>query len=592
MLNTVTRSGVSVATRATPMFARLKRLLRSLAPRGVSRWWNVRVGRRHDRQPSPAELFGTIYRQKHWGGAALDFYSGSGSHTTDVLEPFVTAVRAYLSSLPERPIVVDLGCGDFAAGSRLVQLARHYHACDVVPELIARNRSLPTPPNVSFHVLDAVTDPLPSGDVVIVKQVFQHLRNDQIAAIVRKLSRYPRWIITEHVPAGVFPPNHDKAPGGYTRLALNSGIVLTEEPFRIRPKAAEVLCEVVEHGNPIRTTAYRFQDAPPDDDDGWEGQIVRLGNGLPIEVDPRDLVGGFIARHGYWEPEIVAFVERWLRPGMTVVDAGAHVGQYTLLASRAVGAGGRVHAFEPHPVLFRALQRNIARAGCANVVAAPLALGAVQDERPFFLHAVDNLGGSSLRAVSPEDRAVPVQLTTLDAHLAAHGGLRVDLLKIDVEGAERDLLRGADLTLRASPDIVLVIEFLRPNPRRFGPHSRGSRARPSGARVPPLRHLAGRACALHEGRGAVRDGRRDQAPAAAPPGPQRAAAGSGSGAPPRARAAWAGSVRSPQGHGRRPRQKPCSRTSRRGRRSARRRPDEPWRCSASRSPGVIAPSSA
>jgi FkbM family methyltransferase len=208
-------------------------------------------------------------------------------------------------------------------------------------------------------------------------------------------------------------------------------------------------------------------DAPADGDDGWQGSIVRLGNGLPIEVDARDLVGGFIARHGYWEAETVAFVERWLRPGMTMVDAGAHVGQYAMVASRGVGPRGRVHAFEPHPALFAALRRNLDRAGCANVVARPLALGSVEHERPFFLHA-GNLGASSLRAVAERDRAVRVQVTTLDAHLAAHGGRRVDLLKIDVEGSERDLLAGAVGTLEASPDIVLVIEFLRPNARRFG----------------------------------------------------------------------------------------------------------------------------
>jgi hypothetical protein len=240
------------------MLARLKRLLKPLLPQSVLRRWHAHVARRRYSRQSPAELFGVIYREKHWGGEGHDFYSGSGSHTPEVIEPFIAAVRAYLSRFPEPPVVVDLGCGDFAAGSRLVDLARHYHACDAVPALIARNRRLAAPPNLSFHLVDGVVDPLPPGDVVIVKQVFQHLRNDQIAAIVRKLAQYPVWIVTEHLPAGAFTPNRDKPASGYTRSDLNSEIVLTEKPFRVKPKSSEVLCEASEDGDLIRTVAYRF----------------------------------------------------------------------------------------------------------------------------------------------------------------------------------------------------------------------------------------------------------------------------------------------------------------------------------------------
>jgi len=218
----------------------------------------MQIGSRLHQQQTPAELFGTIYREKQWGGEEHDFYSGSGSHTAHVIEPYVAAVRACLSALPTPPVVVDLGCGDFAAAGRLADLARQYHACDVVPELIARNRGLVTAPHIQFHLLDAITDPLPPGDVVIVKQVFQHLSNEHVAAIVRKLSPYPLWIITEHVPRGRFVANRDFRLGGKTRLLVNSGIVLTEEPFRITPWTADVLCDVLEHGDPIRTVAYRF----------------------------------------------------------------------------------------------------------------------------------------------------------------------------------------------------------------------------------------------------------------------------------------------------------------------------------------------
>jgi FkbM family methyltransferase len=197
----------------------------------------------------------------------------------------------------------------------------------------------------------------------------------------------------------------------------------------------------------------------------WEGQLGRLVNGMPIEVDPRDLVGSHILRSGVWEPETASFFLSWLRPGMTVVDAGAHVGQYTLLASGLVGPAGRVIAFEPHPVLGRVLRRNVARAGCANVTVSSLALGRARGTAELVLAPPANHGASSLRP-GPQEPGVQVQVDTLDQALAGPG--RVDLIKIDVEGAELDVLDGAGRTLAASPDVVLVVEFLRENAVPFG----------------------------------------------------------------------------------------------------------------------------
>jgi len=209
---------------------------------------------------------------------------------------------------------------------------------------------------------------------------------------------------------------------------------------------------------------------PPVGDDGWRGQVGRLVNGMPIEVDPRDLIGAEILRSWMWESETVRFVWGWLRAGQTVLDVGAHVGQYTLLASGIVGQAGRVIAFEPHPVLGRVLRRNVARAGCQNVTVLPVALGRAPGPGTLVLHPPDNFGGSSLRPddASAQDARAPVEVTTLDEALDRLGGPPVDLAKLDVEGAELDVIDGARGTLAANPGIVLIVEFLRHNPLRFG----------------------------------------------------------------------------------------------------------------------------
>jgi hypothetical protein len=115
--------------------------------------------------------------------------------------------------------------------------------------------------NVTFLVLDALVDPLPPGDVVVVRHVLQHLTNDQVAIILAKLCRYRRWIITELVPAGAFEPNHDKPMDGHTRLSIDSGVVPTAAPFGIVPKEARILCEITAEGGVIRTIAYDFDPA-------------------------------------------------------------------------------------------------------------------------------------------------------------------------------------------------------------------------------------------------------------------------------------------------------------------------------------------
>jgi len=206
------------------------------------------------------------------------------------------------------------------------------------------------------------------------------------------------------------------------------------------------------------------------DDYRWQGRLGRLLNGMPIEVDARDMVGSHILRNGVWEPETAAFFLGWLRPGMTFVDAGAHVGHYTLLASDLIGAGGRVIAFEPHPLLVQVLRRNVERAGCANATVSELALGRASGAVDLILHPCDNFGASSLRADTQAGHRprAPVELTTLDDYLERAGGPKVDVVKLDVEGAELDVIDGARATLAANPDILLVVEFLRENARRFG----------------------------------------------------------------------------------------------------------------------------
>jgi hypothetical protein len=100
---------------------------------------------------------------------------------------------------------------------------------------------------------------LPPGDVVFIRQVLQHLSNNDIALVISKLTQYRVLVVTEHLPPNNdFVPNVDISNGAHIRLqgTFSSGVVLTAPPFNLVPKHERVLCEVDGYGGVIRTTAY------------------------------------------------------------------------------------------------------------------------------------------------------------------------------------------------------------------------------------------------------------------------------------------------------------------------------------------------
>ena len=137
------------------------------------------------------QVFSRIYEKSVWGRSedpASLFYSGSGSRRDNEISPYVQSVANFLRSLEVKPDVVDLGCGDFTVGSQVRAFCNRYIACDIVPSLIASNKSRFEDLGVEFKVLDLILHELPPGDIAFVRQVFQHLSNDQIGKFVERAS--------------------------------------------------------------------------------------------------------------------------------------------------------------------------------------------------------------------------------------------------------------------------------------------------------------------------------------------------------------------------------------------------------------------
>ena len=140
-----------------------------------------------------------------------------------------------------------------------------------------------------------------------------------------------------------------------------------------------------------------------------------------------------------------------LREGMTVMDVGANLGLYSLLISRAVGPSGKVYAFEPVPEFFAQLKEHLALNNAASVIPVPIALS---DEKGIAKMSVKGGASSLFRHVS--DEFVEVQMERLDDFVEGEGIERVDAIKIDVEGAELKVIRGADKTIRRNKPILMV----------------------------------------------------------------------------------------------------------------------------------------
>lgn len=159
------------------------------------------------------------------------------------------------------------------------------------------------------------------------------------------------------------------------------------------------------------------------------------------------------------------FVQRYLQRGMTVLDIGAYYGLYALTASVKVGNEGRVIAFEPSPRQFRKLRLHVRLNRCRNVRVENVAVGS-GETRAILYSVGGKFGGySSLRRPPIEEamQAVHVNTTTLDNYLREHSVGDVDLVKVDVEGGEFDVFKGAENLLRrkARPVILCELEDVR-----------------------------------------------------------------------------------------------------------------------------------
>jgi FkbM family methyltransferase len=177
---------------------------------------------------------------------------------------------------------------------------------------------------------------------------------------------------------------------------------------------------------------------------------------LPSLAEP---VGFHLLVDGAYEPETIAFLSDHLTPGSIFVDVGANIGAFTVPAGRVVGETGCVLAIEPSPRMFPYLSHNVSVNGLTNV---SLQEGAIFDrdvpQLPFYEAPVEHFG---MGALAPQffTKPIAVSARSLDSLLAEKGIRHVDVLKVDVEGFEAAVFRGAVKLLTGEAPPVIIFEF-------------------------------------------------------------------------------------------------------------------------------------
>jgi FkbM family methyltransferase len=202
---------------------------------------------------------------------------------------------------------------------------------------------------------------------------------------------------------------------------------------------------------------------------GWldRRQIVTLSNvgfsdgeaPLRLELLPRESMNQSMFLYGLFEIAETRLIQSLLRPGMTFVDIGANIGYYTTIAARIVGQAGRVYSFEPYEPIRAHLETNIRLNRFENVVVRAEAVTNHAGEVSLYPSDWElNQGISTIVPGKAGGKARAVPAIRLDDFADGLGKPRIDVIKMDIEGAEPLAIAGASRTLAASDGPVVIFE--------------------------------------------------------------------------------------------------------------------------------------
>jgi len=194
--------------------------------------------------------------------------------------------------------------------------------------------------------------------------------------------------------------------------------------------------------------------------------VHRQAGEVEVELPGWDnVIAPWLEEYKEWEPEVTKTLTELAMPGFTILDIGAHVGIFTLLASRLVGPRGKVIALEPDPINARFLRRNVMRSGSTNVLVLEAAAADKSGVLPLSRPDTDNTGDTRTYALPPKRDQVFVTAVAIDDLVPSFG--HIDLVKLDLQGMDHVALRGMKTLLKAQKPVILM-EFWPQGIRAYG----------------------------------------------------------------------------------------------------------------------------
>ena len=187
-------------------------------------------------------------------------------------------------------------------------------------------------------------------------------------------------------------------------------------------------------------------------------------DGHKLFLDKFDSLGLF--RHGFHEEFETEIVKKIIKKGDIVLDVGANIGYFTLIFAKLVGKNGKVFAFEPDPTNFGLLTKNVEINGFKNVILIKKALSDKTGKTNLFL---SNWNTADHMIVDPKEKrnSVEIEMTAGDDYFRDFSE-QINFIKMDIQGAETDALRGMSSLLQKMNDIKIMIEFAPKWLKNFG----------------------------------------------------------------------------------------------------------------------------
>ncbi len=186
-------------------------------------------------------------------------------------------------------------------------------------------------------------------------------------------------------------------------------------------------------------------------------KYVRYGPAA-VRLNPNDPVVSGALTFRVYEKDETAFLRSVFFPGMVLLDIGANVGYYTALGGHKAGSQGRVIALEPDPENFKYLSETVKANGLKNARCIQVAAADHVGSGKLYVSA-NNRGDNRLYSNELASSTIEIRITTIDALLGELGVEHVDIIKIDVQGAEGLVLKGMKETLRDPGSLIVLTEF-------------------------------------------------------------------------------------------------------------------------------------